>query len=83
MPIRLHLLQVLHRTLPAAVNASDSCGSFSNSATPIPIGGHSLNTGAFAGGVAGGIAASRVDGLHTGDLYLYPLLPVPVTRTGY
>jgi hypothetical protein len=34
--------------------SSDSRGSSSSSATPIPIGGHRSNTGAIAGGVAGG-----------------------------
>jgi hypothetical protein len=50
---------------PASSSSSYSAsgvsrGSSSNSATPIPIGGHSSNTGAIAGGVAGGIAAISI-----------------------
>jgi hypothetical protein len=40
--------------------SSDSRSSSSNSASPIPIGGHSSNTGAIVGGVAGGIAAISI-----------------------
>jgi hypothetical protein len=40
--------------------SSVSRDSSSGSATPIPIGGHSSNTGAIVGGVAGGIAAISI-----------------------
>ena len=40
--------------------SSVSRDSSSNSATPIPIDGHSSNTGAIVGGVAGGIAAISI-----------------------
>jgi len=49
-------------TGPTSISYTSSKGSSSssNSVTPTPIGGHSSNTGAIAGGVVGSIAISIV-----------------------